>query len=120
MLFSLSSYAFLSPEEEKSIIDDLNHVCARTWCRSNDSFSFQSIRCMKVNRSCLIGLRFKDQKEDWVQVRSLRCLVDQVNNVKDLVGLASEAPWSPLNEEIYKSITECLMPYLLKPDSCKF
>jgi hypothetical protein len=105
-----SAFAFLRDADQLAVINKLNDLQLQGFFDENHIVSFDSIRCQKSSRSCLLHLRIVDPESDFGSIRHGVCLIDEINSVYDIFeeeSKKSSQPFAPLTKSFFKAVRNC-------------
>ena len=96
----------LSPEEEQRALQEIDAMCADTWCEGSFDFEFHTFRCSFLEGLCVLGFKFISVYDE-----ELGLLKIDVENVCTLFVDSYSELWDKsfqLLPHIYEQISYCI------------
>ena len=114
--FSLSSFAFNSPEIEKIIIRELNNHCSDSWCESSVEFNFNHLICSEKDSTCELYFTTQDNSVSTNPVYDQHCHFENIVNIESLLKteLNPESGYTSvyLTHAFIAAVNECAVGFI--------
>ena len=108
MLFSVhTAFAkdMLTKEQAQIVIDEIDLICADTWCSGDYNFRFLELDCNSNTNSCQLNYEMFIWEQEKVKL-SLNCVIRPIKSMNDMVSKSKK--FYALKEQFYAKVSNCL------------
>jgi len=87
---------------EKTVLQEIDTICADSWCEGQYDYQFDSFKCFKDNR-CILNFKMLDVSDEYGKIEIYQsCLVKS----KDIVSVLDNN--KNLQSDIYDQLNVCI------------
>lgn len=78
------AHAFLKEDDQTLVVDTLNELQLEGYFDQQGAVSFDSVRCARSSRSCLVEFRTVDRADEFGAIRSAKCIIEGIHSRHDI------------------------------------
>lgn len=110
VFFRPAAMAFLRDQDEEAVINALNELQLKGAFEGHGAVSFDSVKCSKSSRSCLVDFRAVDPSSEFGSIRSAKCIVEDMSSAHDVVDESEKnksKDFYPMTKHFYQAVRNC-------------